>query len=419
VQARSVFRQLLLLVTSFGLPVVAPANAADFLSPETLSVSGNARLVVSSEASSWITGGWGKLRGSNGTKIEIADLDLVWQPRLSWSTSATVVGTFEGDRHARAGISEAYLTVRPKRAGAVRSSFRAGLMWVPLSLEHSGADWHVRDTITPSAINSWVGEELSPLAVEGTLDARFGDQHLALTAAAIAANDTAGTLLTFRGWALHDRRALAGRKQLLPPLAEELEYVQPRFTHPLLDVGRGFARRPGYYVKLAWEPPLPVRVELLHYDNRANPEAVNADLEWGWRTRFTHLGAVVRAGPTTTVRIQAMDGRARMGLSDTGQIWIDNHFRSAFALVSQEAGPFTLAGRIEAFGTRQHGSLVSNEDAEHGWAATAAVRRRLGENLSAAAEILRVKNNRSAPEETTPAPRPSQTQFQTMIRATW
>src|SRR5439155_23891523 len=154
-----------------------------------------------------------------------------------------------------------------------------GLIWAPISLEYSGPDWHVTDTITPSAINSWIGEEVRPLAVELKADLSLGSHKLSATAALFAANDTAGALLTFRGWALHDRKTLIGYRQPLPPLSELFEYYQPPFTHPLLDVGPGFAKRPGYYLKLAWSPPVPVRLELFRYDNRADPEAVNVDLE--------------------------------------------------------------------------------------------------------------------------------------------
>src|SRR5438552_5783727 len=162
------------------------------------------------------------------------------------------------------------------RGSKLAFSARAGLMFPPVSLEHEGADWHVKDSITPSAINSWIGEEVRPVAVEGTVAADFGKNKLRATAALMAANDTSGTLLTFRGWALHDRMTLAGHRQPLPPLDEELAGYQAPFTHPLLDIHNGFAHRPGYYAKLSWQPPIPVRLELFRYDNRADPRDVNA-----------------------------------------------------------------------------------------------------------------------------------------------
>ena len=107
------------------------------------------------------------------------------------------------------------------RSDKLAFSARAGLMWPPISLEHEGADWHVKDSITPSAINSWIGEEVRPVAAEGTLAATLGEHKLRATAALMAGNDTAGTLLTFRGWALHDRTTLAFNRQPLPPLDGE------------------------------------------------------------------------------------------------------------------------------------------------------------------------------------------------------
>ena len=142
------------------------------------------------------------------------------------------------------------------RSGAgIAFSARAGLMWPPVSLEHEGADWHVRDSITPSAINSWIGEEVRPSRCGS--DARRQPRRLTLraTAALIAANDTAGTLLTFRGWALHDRTTLAFSRQPLPPLGEPITSLQAPYTHPLIDLHGGFAHRPGYYAKLAGSCP--------------------------------------------------------------------------------------------------------------------------------------------------------------------
>ena len=48
---------------------------------------------------------------------------------------------------------------------------------------------------------------------------------------------------------------------------------QAPFTHPLLDVGPGFAQPARLLCQAGWQPPVPVRFELFRYDNRANPEA--------------------------------------------------------------------------------------------------------------------------------------------------
>src|SRR3954447_17538324 len=193
---------------------VAPADAeARLFTPDAFEISGEIRLVGVDGERGWLDGGFGKLRsGSDGdfrVRPELGNANLVWKPQFSWSVGAVVVGSLQGGARTEAGLSQAYLTYRPMRSGKLGVSARAGLMWPPVSLEHEGADWHVKDSITPSAINSWIGEEVRPVAAEGTLAATFGDHKLRATAAIMAANDTAGTLLTFRGWALHDRTTLA------------------------------------------------------------------------------------------------------------------------------------------------------------------------------------------------------------------
>ncbi|MFL6733358.1 MAG: hypothetical protein ACJ8EY_01540 [Sphingomicrobium sp.] len=406
--------------------VAAPARAADvdLFSPDTLSLSGDGRLVLADGEESWLDEGFGKLRasGSDGdwrAKPELGTVDLIWQPKIGFAWSATVVGTLQGGERTEAGLSEAFVSYKPMRGEKLRFSARAGLMWPPVSLEHGGSDWHVLDTVTPSAINSWIGEEVRPVAVEATLGTQAAENDLSFTVALMAANDTAGTLLTFRGWALHDRKTLAFHRQPLPPLVELVEYVQPQFTTPLLDVPAGFAQRPGYYARFVWTPPLPVRVEVVHYDNRADPEAVNADMEWGWRTRFDNLGIAARLGENSGIKAQAMKGTTRMGFVENDRRWIDADFRSAFLLLTHDLGKSHLAARGEIFTIRNHGSYVTPEEDEKGWAVTLAARKEISANISVVGEVLHVDSKRKQRHEVSLAARQPQTQVQLVLRGRW
>lgn len=408
-----------------ALLAAAPCAASDLdlVSADTLSLTGDVKLSATGGEESWVDGGFGKLDSSgHGDDVRVTPqlgaIDLIWQPRFSWSLSATVVGSLQGGERTEAGLEQAFVSFKPMRGEWLRISARAGLMWPSVSLEHEGADWHVRDTITPSAINSWIGEEVRPLAAEVTASTTAGEHKLSATAGIFAANDTAGALLTFRGWALHDRTTLAFRRQPLPPLPEPIEYDQPRFTHPLLDVEPGFAHRPGYYAKLVWQPPVPVRIELFRYDNRADPEAVNDDLEWGWRTQFNHVGIAADLGGRTEFKLQALTGRTRMGMTEDNGIWVDNRFRAAFALVSHSFTKGGVAVRIDAFDSRHHGSLVDGESNETGWAATLAGHRDFGP-VTAFVELLHVSSDREHPDEVDLAPRQRQTRLQGQLRVRW
>src|SRR5581483_8340765 len=343
-----------------------PAAASDLrlFTPDTVEMSGDVRLGAVNGEKGWLEGGFGKLRSGSGGDLrvrpELGNVDFVWKPQLTWSVAAVIVGSVQGGERTDAGLSQAYLTYRPMRSSKVAFSARAGLMWAPVSLEHEGADWHVKDSITPSAINSWIGEEVRPLSAEGTISTSLGEHKLRATAAIFAANDTAGTLLTFRGWALHDRTTLAFRSEPLPPLGDFTGHQAP-YTHPLIDLHSGFAHRPGYYAKLAWAPPAPLRLELFHYDNRADPETVTLAPEWGWRTRFDDAGLVADLGSGAELKAQALQGRTRMGFVMDGRRFVDERFRSAYAMLTKPFGKIGIAARADVFDTQNHGSIWTGE----------------------------------------------------------
>ena len=409
------------LAALWASPAAAESDLKLFTA-DTFELSGDLRLVAVDGEKSWVEGGFGKLRsGSDGdlrVQPQLGNVNLVWKPQFTWSLGATIIGSVQGGQRTEGGLSQAYFTFKPMRGSKLAFSARAGLMWPPISLEHEGADWHVKDSITPSAINSWIGEEVRPLAAEATVGASLGDHKIRATAALMAANDTSGTLLTFRGWALHDRTTLAFNHQPLPPLDEPVKYYQAPYSHPLLDVGPSFAHRPGYYAKLAWQPPIPVRIELFRYDNRADPEVVNEDLEWGWRTSFNNLGIVADLGSGAELKAQALQGRTRMGTDETGERWINNRFRSAFVLLSRPFGRLGLSTRLDLFDTRNRGSDVREEYDDKGWSAMLAAKREWT-HFTGLVELLHVSSRREDREEAGLEPRQHQTQLQAELRMHW
>lgn len=383
---------------------------------------GDFRLVAVDGEQSWVDGGFGKLRsGSDGNPTiqpQLGNASIVWKPQLTWSLGAIIVGAIEGGQRTEAGLSQAYLTFRPMRSSSLAFSARAGLMWPPVSLEHEGADWHVRDSITPSAINSWIGEEVRPVAAEASVGFAIGDQKLRATAALIAGNDTSGTLLTFRGWGLHDRTTLAFNRQPLPPLDPDIADYQAPYTHPLSDIRAGFASHPGYYVKFAWAPPLPVRFEFFRYDNEANPDAVNGHHEWGWHTSFEEAGLAADLGSGAELKAQALSGRTLMGHIEDGLRSVHTQFRSAFVLLTRPVGPIGFAGRIDLFDTRNHGSDTSSEYDEHGWSAMIAAKHDWT-HFTGLVEFLHVWSRRNELEVMGLSENQPQNQLQAEVRMHW
>lgn len=411
-------RRLLLGLVAVLLP--APALAQEGLAlftPETVSISGDLRIVGVDGERGWLDEGFGKGRfGSDGdfrVTPQAVEGAIVWQPRFTWSLGATVVAVAQQGQEHAVDVSEAMVTFKPLMPGQTRVTARAGLFWPPVSLEHGHADWRVEETITPSAINSWIGEEVKVGALEGTVSTPVGGGRVAVTAAVFGLNDTAGTLLAYRGWALHDEKATAFGRQPLPHLAAYGPLFQALDTRPALETDR----RPGWYAGAAWSPSAGLEVQALHYDNRGDPQAISRALQWGWRTTFNSVGAVAALG-RLTLKAQGMTGRTVMGYLDLApdRRWVHTHFRSAFLLATHALSHGTVSARAEAFGTTSRGTILLRDASEHGWALTGAVRREIGSHLSVLAEILHIDSTREGRREFGLAPRQRTDQVQLALR---
>lgn len=415
----SLVRRLLfgLAAALLATPALAQSGA-DLFSHETIHASGDVRVVGVDGERSWLGEGFGKGRfgGGNGevrARPELAEGALIWQPRFSWSLGATVVAVAQQGQEHPIDLSEAMLTLKPLMAGATKVSARAGLFWPPVSMEHGHADWQVEETVTPSAINSWIGEEVKVGAIEGTVSTPLGAGRIAATAAVFGLNDTSGTLLAYRGWALHDEKATAFGRQPLPRLAAFDPLFQAPRTRPVLEVDR----RPGWYAGLAWSPGQSVELRALHYDNRGDPQAISRALQWGWQTRFDSLGAAVKLGPVS-LSAQAMNGRTEMGYRDVrpDRRWVDVRFRSAFLLATHRLSRGSISARVEAFGTRSRGTILDRGASEDGWALAGAVRRDIGRHVSVLAEVLHIDSTREDRRELGVTPQQKQNQLQLALR---
>ena len=395
-------------------------SGPDIFGRDTFAVLLDGRFVVSNGEPSWIDGGFGKTRfggtDDGGYKVRAAPVEATaaWMPRFSNSLSANISGGWQRGQQHHADLMEAFLNWLPPQHGAIGISARAGLMWPEISLEHAtGGTWSTVYTITPSAINSWVGEEVKPIAAEVTLHAAVGQSQIAATGAIFAFNDTSGTLLSFRGWALHDIKATAFGHFPLPPLNDFMTFAQQNETRSLIELDH----RPGFYGRLEWRPPAPVGVSVIYYDNRGDPKVFNKNLQWGWRTRFWNVGVNADLGPNTRLLAQGMTGSTIMGFDNNGVPWVHPQFRSAYALINQTVDDKTsITARIEAFGTRERGSEMSPDESEHGWSWTADIKHSLTNNLTLMLEALNVRSRRGTRERIGLDPFQAQTVFQASLR---
>jgi hypothetical protein len=374
---------------------------------------------------SYLDGGVGRLRyggtdsGDAKGALSLADMALVWKPQFTWALGAIVdVEHQDGQQHG-IDLVQAYLTYRPTPSADSRFSARAGLYYPPISEEHEGPTWAVADSITPSAINSWIGEEVKVVGGEARITRRFGDQELSATFGLFGYDDTAGTLLAFRGWGLSDIKATAFGDFSLPPIDPYMARRQPRYTQSTADIDG----RVGYYGRIDWTPPGRISFNAFFYDNRGDKTGVDSGEQWAWATRFWNFGMSYDVDEHTRILSQAMTGQTRMGYPDLGEgypEWIDLGFASAYVLATHSFGRSGITGRAEVFQTTDHnfdpGDDPDENRGEHGWALTAAYRYDITPHARWMLEVLHVRSNRPILAQDNLDPLQSQTMVQSSLR---
>jgi hypothetical protein len=405
-------RLLRLILVAFGFVAAASGSAmaqTDLISPDTFSGLVDVRLVSAGSETSFVDGGFGKSRFGQGRDgARLAEVALAWNPQITNEVSAVVSGEHQDGQSRRFDVGEAYLRYRSDSQVPLRITARAGAFYPDISLEHDGLDWSVPDTITPSAINSWVGEEVKVEGVETTLRGVLFGQDLALTGAGFVGDDTAGTLLSLRGWSLSDLKATLDGAFKLPPLGAFLTPLQRDATTSSIEIDN----KVGVYGGLTWRPTQAATLNLFTYNNEGNKVGVTPLFEWAWATRFTEAGAKFRLNPKTLFRAQALRGETEMGFQSPQGIWVDTIFSSEYVSLTRDLGQSEVTGRMDLFGVTDRSTRTLDNNDEHGWSTTAAWRRDLGAHVNVVLEALYIDSTRPS----RPVPHEAQTVLQTALR---
>ncbi len=386
---------------SAGLAGHACAGA-DLFAPDTIRAWADVRLASANGERSWRDDGFGKLRYGGQGKLDLAQAAVQWKPRFTDTLSAYVLvqDVPSLDEHP-AGVEEAYLKWRPlpmvTPAGVYHFTFRAGQMFPPVSMEHDGVGWTPSRTLTPSAINAWIGEEVLVEGAEAAVVTQAGDHTLGATIGVFSKDDTAGTILAWRGWALHDISSTQASELPLPGGPQGYTQIfgpyQSYDSHPYDEVDH----RLGYYVRLDWRPPAAVAFNLEFYDNDGNPMAVRNG-QWGWSTRFWNLGAQYTVSDRDVLLSQYLTGSTKTGWIVGGPYRaVDLDFDSAYLLLTHDLGEGgKLSGRIDYFGAKDLSWRAKDDNTDKGYALTVAWLRPLMAHLDFALEGVRVWSNRPA-----------------------
>lgn len=308
--------------------------------------------------SSWRDGGFGRLdlgeEGGGGNEAGIAEAHLLLQLGEAAPLGFVVQGALRqgpADKESRvAGIAQAfgrYERELGEQDGKSRFDLRLGFFFLPTSRENTEVGWSSPYTLTFSALNSWIGEEVRPTGFEASYTRRLGAGDLRATALVFGGNDASGALLAWRGFVMSSRVALWGEKLPLPPLPslQRDDQFGLQRDDGSQSYGEDLDGRAGHFFALRYELPERLVLQVDLWDNRGDRRLHQG--EYAWATSFRHAAAEWRATPRLIVIGEWMDGKTGMGLLTTPHVDVD--FEVAYLLASWQQGPFRLSLRRDEF----------------------------------------------------------------------
>ncbi len=349
------------------------------------------RVVRSGPATSWTDSGPGKLR--YGGKATASGFERT--TRLTLSQLAIELGaTLPGDIRAQAQVNlehdladdeEPWLieAILRKEWGAARNGFglQVGVMNVPFSLEHVGPAWSPEYTITASALNSWLWEDLNLAGVEAEWWRVAGGLRFGALAGVGYGPDQFGRLLALRGWVLGDGLSGLNSDLALPNRTDRTEVFDERDDRP---AGYG-------WLSLSDAQEI-ATLKVGYFDNGGDQDEPGV-----WHTRFSVVGLVLHPHPNIDVLAQYMDGTGRVREPSN-----DSSLRAYYGLVSWHSKRHRVSVRYDEF--RLHdldGPPITEED---GHGVTLAWLYQFGLRHRVAAEYIWLDSVRAANGIVNPTP---------------
>jgi hypothetical protein len=347
------------------------------------------RLIESDGRDSFMDGGLGKLRyDADDDAAQLGRARLAWRGGIGGNWHASVdLSAWSFDDHNAVDTTEAWLEWRPVPRSAWRSNVKVGAFYAPISLEHRAPGWSNPYTISSSALNTWVGEELRTIGIGYELARQGivagGRFDYGAQVALFGWNDPAGVIVAFRGFALHDYQTpLFGRIGTFASGGREQRVI----FHEIDE-------RPGFHAGAWVRNDLGFELRALRYDNRGDPAVEEPSIDdYAWDTRFNSLGLRYDGPRGAALIAQWLDGITR-ATSNPRFTW---YFDAWFVLVSQSFGAHRLSARYDDFSTHQttrHSPAPWRR--EGGEAVTVGWTWRLNSHLEMAAEWLRVDSSNS------------------------
>ncbi|XOV79897.1 MAG: hypothetical protein ACFHVJ_02810 [Aestuariibacter sp.] len=268
--------------------VVFSANA-EFKSTTVIQL----HAVHSDGIDSWLERDTGQTRYDAQDSLEIGQLMSSLEYDVGDGLSLHGVLRYQHDQDVGLGITQLFAEYKPLWSAKFKPTFRAGIFYPEMSYENVDTGWLSPYTYSFSAINSWIAEEQRTAGLEMKLDiltAPRAAHKFSITAAAFKGNDTLGTLLAWRGWAIHDRQTVLNETVLFEtypsigpesPLSKQAAWVEP---------SREIDGEVGFYIGGEWNYQNKNRLRYFYYDNNGDVYAPLAQGgQFAWKTRYHSL----------------------------------------------------------------------------------------------------------------------------------
>jgi hypothetical protein len=355
----TLFALLLLAVCSI---VATPARAQYDVDEEDrvwLRALLDVRVARGGEAPSWTDRGPGKTRfGGRATpagfervtRFALAQLAIEVGATLPWGVRAEAQANVQPDiaDDYDPWLTSAFLR-KEWQQEASGWGLQTGLMSAPFSLEHVGPAWSPEYTLSASALNNWVWEEITVAGIEGEWwrEVQSG-LRLGIVVGLGYGPDRLGRLLALRGWTLGD--GLSGANG-------DLQLPNGTRTRPFDEMDD----RPAAYTWITLgDAGERATLKLGYLDNRGDQNTPGV-----WHTRVATVGAILHPLPSIDLIVQYMRGEA----------WVreptnDSSLRAFYALLSHHRGRHRVSARYDEF--RVHDLDGGNITRERGDAVTAA-----------------------------------------------
>jgi len=208
-------------------------------------------------------------------------------------------------------------------------ALQGGVMTPAFSLENTGPGWTPSATLTPSAANTWLWEDVKPVGVEGEWWGSMPADFQISTAGGMGwGPDQLGSALAHRGWVLSDYLPGVNSAEQITATAQEVHVFDELDGYPAIWGGVSAA-----------DSAQIAELRLGYFDNLGNLGVAGV-----WETRFGEAGLKLAPVGGLEILMQGMVGNA----TTRGKA-LESRFDAWYPLVSYHYDGHRLSVRYDNF----------------------------------------------------------------------